>query len=301
MNPLTRRRVARRRLIAEWAARANRLFGGEAAAAEPDYAEADDLVREGPVSRPPIRRLPFELLDAPPVALADPTPSSGAAEAPAVEIDAEEHLYQAARHAAEQRDPLRAAQLYRQLLEINPRNVRARNNLALVLDQRGEHEEALEQLDRCRGQEPQSVEVLINRSAVLGALGRYAEAERDLLALLDHEPSNAEAYFNLGLVMSRRGRWREAVVHLRRAIELDAGRAAAYFYLGEALNHVDDLPGALQAYQRSVELRPSNPKALYGMGIVLDRMNRPDDAAPLYRRSRECRSNSNTGHAGGSA
>ena len=317
MNPISRRRVARRRLIAEWAVRANRLFGGEAAAADADYSEADEVVGEGPASVPPARRLPFELLDAPLVALADAPPPNGrggvsmpepsvvsqaaveasapsapgerspAAEPRPVETDSEEHLYQAARHATEQRDPLRAVQLYRQLLEINPDHVRARNNLALVLDERGEHEEALEHLDRCRRQEPQGVEVLINRSAVLGALGQYAEAERDLLAVLNHEPSNAEAHFNLGLVTSRRGRWREAVAHLRRAIELDGGRAAAFYYLGEALNHVDDLPGALQAYQRSVELKPSNPKALYGMGMVLDRMNRPDDAAPLYRRSRE--------------
>lgn len=335
MNPVSRRRVARRRLIAEWAARANRLFGGEAVAVRADASPDRELTGMAQANEPPARRLPFELLEAPPVALADPPPSngkerlespqgtggtegasmaelptaslagveSGAHAAPAeqppaadstpaeagspVETDSEEHLYQAARHAADQRDRVRAVKLYRQLLEKDPANLRARNNLALVLDQWGEHEEALEHLDRCRRQDPLSVEVLINRSAVLGALGRYVEAERDLLAVLDREPANAEAHFNLGVVTSRRGRWHDGVTHLRRAVELDGGQAAAYFYLGEALNHVDDLPGALQAYQRSVELKPSNPKALYGMGIVLDRMNRPDDAAPLYRRSRE--------------
>lgn len=330
MNRMSRRRVARRRLVAEWAARANRLFSGEPVAADALYSEADEAVGGGPGSEPAARRLPFELLDAPVVAPADPPrwngtggksvpeptlgsqtdaeagpPTTPVERSPgvgtsSVETDSEEPVFQAARHAAEERDWFRAAQLYRQLLEINPDHVRARNNLAVVLDQRGEHEEALEHLDRCRRQEPQSTEVLINRSAVLGALGQYAEAERDLLAVLDHQPSNAEAHFNLGLVTSRRGRWRDAVAHLRRATELDGDRAAAYFYLGEALNHVDDLPGALQAYQRSVELKPTNPKALYGMGIVLDRMNRPNDAAPLYRRSRECRSNSDAGHAGGS-
>jgi len=319
MNPISRRRVARRRLIAEWAARANRLFGGEAPAAgtEAVQTDADERSREPVGSEAAARRLPFELLDPPAVASAEPPGSNGqgsasvaepagvepgsvgtalaapvaepppAVEARAAETPPEEHLYQAARHAAEQRDPIRAAQLYRQVLEINPDHVRARNNLALVLDERGEHEEALEHLNRCRRQEPQSVELLINRSAVLGALGQYPEAERDLRTVLEREPSNPEAYFNLGLVASRRGRWREAVTHLRQAVELDGGQAAAYCYLGEALNHVDDLPGALQAYQRAVELKPTNPKALYGMGIVLDRMNRPDEAAPLYRRSRE--------------
>jgi tetratricopeptide (TPR) repeat protein len=317
MNPMSRRRVARRRLVAEWAARANRLAGGDAAAVHAAYPAVNPVVASGPAGESPARRLPFELLDAPAMALVGPLPSNGngdgsmnkhgvepeaAVEAapvstpveppPAVEIQAaeaspEEHLYQAARHAAEERDTLRAVQLYRHLLTRDPANLRARNNLALVLDDQGEHDEALEHLDRCRRQEPQNLEVLINRSAVLGALGRYAEAEHDLQAVLSREPTNAEALFNLGVVTSRRGRWREGVAYLHRAIEIDGSRAAAHFYLGEALNHVDDLPGALQAYQRSVELKPGNPKALYGMGIVLDRMNRPEDAAPLYRRSRE--------------
>jgi Flp pilus assembly protein TadD len=315
MNPRSRRRVARRRLVAEWTARTNRLLAGETAA----VVSYPAVVQDGPADESPGRRLPFELLDAPPVALvlAGPPPSNGngdgsmntqsvepesaveagpartaaesppAVEPPPAEVSAEEHLYQAARHAAEQRDTLRAVQLYRQILTTDPANLRARNNLALVLDELGEHEEALEHLDHCRRQEPQNLEVLVNRSAVLGALGRYADAERDLQAVLGREPSNAAALFNLGVVTSRRGRWREGVTYLRRAVEIDGSRAAAYFYLGEALNHVDDLPGALEAYQRSVELKPGNPKALYGMGIVLDRMNRPEDAAPLYRRSRE--------------
>jgi Flp pilus assembly protein TadD len=203
----------------------------------------------------------------------------------------EEQLYQAARRAWDQRDLYRAASLYRELLAANARHLGARNNLALVLDELGEHEQSLEELDTCLALQPESLQVRINRSAVLAALGRYTEAEHDLLDALEREPENGEAYYNLGLVKSRRGRWGDAATYLTRAIALEQSRAAAHFYLGEALNHVDDLPGALQAYQRAVELKPNNPKALYGMGIVLDRMNRPDEAAQAYRRSRECRSN----------
>jgi Tfp pilus assembly protein PilF len=337
VNYLARRRAARRRLMAEWATRAQRLSPPELAAPVP--AEP-----AGGVDTPASRRLPFEVLDpagpaveplaapraangngqrAPaPVAALDPPNGNGhvVAELPAGDGDGapeppgapvgegaapddppeapppaeparqdgvEEQLYQGARQAWERRDLHRAAILYRELLARAPRHVRGRNNLALVLDELGEHEQALEELDRCHAMDAASLEVRVNRSAVLAALGRYAEAERELLEVLEQEPTSGEAYFNLGLVTARRGRWDNAALHFTRAIELGASRAAAHCYLGEALNHVDDLPGALQAYQRAVELAPNNPKAYYGMGIVLDRMNRPDEAAQAYRRSRE--------------
>lgn len=289
MNPLTRRRADRRRL-ADWAARAHRIPQSDG-----DAAVNGDYGAEG-AGPAPVRRLPFELLDPPAVvALADDPPpgrnGSGADDAPdeQPEPPASEapSLLQAARKALDGRDFALAGELYREALDQDPRDIAARNGLALVLDGCGEHDAALAQLDRCRAQDQDNLEVLISRCGVLGTLGRYAEAERGLRTALEREPGNAAAHFQLGLVASRRGRWRDAIPCLRQAASLDPGLSGAHFYLGEALNHMDDLPGALQAYQRAVELSPQNPKAWYGMGIVLDRMNRPDDAAQQYRRSRE--------------
>ena len=199
----------------------------------------------------------------------------------------EDLLTRAAREAAERGDMDRALGIYRELLSLNPHNVRVRNNLALLLDRLGKHEDALEQLDLCLKHEASNAQVLINRGAVYGTIGRYREAERDLRRALQIDTTNPEAHYNLGLVVIRKGLWSEAIPSLRRAIELDASRAPAYYYLGEALNHVDDLQGALQAYQRAAELQPKNAKAFYGLGIMLDRLNRPDEAAQMYRRSRE--------------
>ena len=211
-----------------------------------------------------------------------PEPAAGFKE-PATE----ELLDRAASEALDRGEPMRAVGIYSELLKLNQKNVKARNNLALLLDQEGDHEGALEALDRCVSDEPANVQVLVNRGAILGSLTRYIEAEGDLGEAVRLDPASAEGHFNLGIVSVRRGLWAEAVPYLRRAVELDAGRAAAYFYLGEALNHVDDLQGALQSYQRATELQPTKPEYLYGLGIILDRLNRPDDAAQMYRRSRE--------------
>jgi Flp pilus assembly protein TadD len=201
--------------------------------------------------------------------------------------DPSEVLYGEARDAADAGRVEDAKRLYRELLGLHPTHVRARNNLALLLDAEGNHKAALTELDRALDIDSENGTLLVNRGALLGAMGRYAAAERDLKKVLRVEPSHAEALFNLGVVMTKKGLWAEAVPHLKRAVEMEPQRAAAHYYLGEALNHVDDLTGALVAYQRAAELQPANPRALYGLGIIYDRLARPDDAAQMYRRSRE--------------
>ncbi len=289
MNRTRRHHRPRRRSARELTAMAARVSGSGAAYGQPSEDAGPD---------PDANGLPFELAEesTPPMiddrAGPDPATARESAGEPApVEPPAEpatdDVLYRAARQATAHGELERALRIYRELLDLNPRHVRARNNLALLLDQQGDHDAALDELDVCARLDPDNCHVLVNRGAVLGTVGRFAEAEEDLRTVLRLEPSNAEAHFNLGLVISRKGLWRDAVPHLRRSIELDSSRAAAYFYLGEALNHVDDLQGALHSYQRAVELRPTNARALYGLGIVLDRLNRPDEAAQMYRRSRE--------------
>jgi len=201
--------------------------------------------------------------------------------------DPSDLLYASARAAVDEGHPDAAMALYRELLSRYPRHLRARNNLALLLDASGDHAGALAELDRALEMDAEHTTLLTNRGALLGALGRYAAAERDLRRVLRVEPSNVEALFNLGVVMSKKGLWSEAVPHLRRVTELDPDRGPAVYYLGEALNHVDDLQGALAAFQRATELQPTNARALYGLGIIYDRLARPDDAALMYRKSRE--------------
>ncbi len=250
--------------------------GDAAPTFELEEAEAD-VAREAPETQ-------VEVADPP---AAEATVAEVVEPAALPEPDPIEVRYGEAHEAAQAGRTEDAKRLYRELLALHPTHVRARNNLALILDAEGNHKGALAELDRALDIESENGTLLVNRGALLGAMGRYAAAERDLKKVLRVEPSHAEALFNLGVVMTKKGLWTEAVPHLKRAVELEPQRAAAHYYLGEALNHVDDLAGALAAYQRSTELQPSNPRALYGLGIIYDRLARPDDAAQMYRRSRE--------------
>src|SRR5882672_348859 len=111
----------------------------------------------------------------PPPASSAPEPSAPAADDP---------LYLAAREASERGEVDRAAASYRDLLARDPKHVKARNNLALILDARGDREGALTELDRALETDPDNAALLLNRAAVLAALLRYAAAQRDLQRVL---------------------------------------------------------------------------------------------------------------------
>jgi len=256
----------------------------------PDQLELERWTSDGETSAQDV--ITVETADEPVAVAATsvPTAEATAAEtslaAPAPPVDPAELLYAQARCEADEGRADDAKRTYRELLTQFPQHLRARNNLALLLDAGGDHQGALAELDRALEQDPEHTTLLTNRGAMLGTMGRYAAAERDLRRVLRVEPANVEGLFNLGVVMTKKGLWGEAVPLLRHVTELAPERAAAFYYLGESLNRVDDLLGALSAYQRAAELQPANARALYGLGIIYDRLARPDDAAAMYRKSR---------------
>src|SRR5258707_1648733 len=132
----------------------------------------------------------------PPPPPAPPPAPPTAAEPPSPIAD--DPLYVAAREASERGEPERAAASYRDLLARDPKHVKPRTNLPLILDARGDRDGALAELDRALESEPDNPALLLNRAAILGATVRYAAAQRDLQRVLRAEPANGEALFNLG-------------------------------------------------------------------------------------------------------
>lgn len=199
---------------------------------------------------------------------------------------ATDRLYRRAKAATENESLQEAVQLYRELLTIDPKHLRAHNNLGVLYDRMGDYRGALAEYEAAEALDPDDVRLQCNIAAVLASLTRYREAEAKLTRALQADPQNADARENLGLVYFKRGLYAEAAEELRRAAKLDPDRASAFLYLGDALNHMDEIEAAIEALKKSVELRP-NPRAYYTLGILYDRRRQSDLAEIMYRRAKE--------------
>src|SRR5690349_19132715 len=140
-------------------------------------------------------------------------PAAGAipADGPPEAEDSTAAMYARARAASEAGETREAMAIYRALLAREPRHIRARNNLALLLEKSGDVDGALAELGKALGFDADNVSVLCNRAAILTARLRYDQAETDLTRAARIDERNPEVLVNLGILLCKRARWREAI------------------------------------------------------------------------------------------
>jgi tetratricopeptide (TPR) repeat protein len=159
--------------------------------------------------------------------------------------------------AFERRDYRLALELFRGILEKQPRFADIRHHAGLCLSFLGEPEAALEQFDRALEVNPGYVEALINRALTLNELGRYEEAREAFEQAAQHE--------------------REAAGEFSTAVT--ARIANAHAAVGDLYVAAGAHDLAIEQYQRSLELRPRFHDIRNKLAQCLLELSRPAEAA----------------------
>ncbi len=120
-----------------------------------------------------------------------------------------------------------AAQLYQQLLTIQPDRVVAINNLAWILcEEKGQYEQALELAQRGLNIAPDYVDLIDTRGVAYYWLGDLDNAVKDFTRCVklypEGNPSAVVSYLHLGMALEKLGQEDEAVENLKKALELNA-------------------------------------------------------------------------------
>ena len=124
-------------------------------------------------------------------------------------------------------DAARAERLCREVLEKQPKDVRALNNLAWFLQEHDQrYDAALEFADRGLKLAPDSLDLLDTRGTILANLpDRLADAKNDFARLAQLLPADtreqARALLQLGRICAKLNDLAEARRHLQSALEID--------------------------------------------------------------------------------
>jgi tetratricopeptide (TPR) repeat protein len=118
-----------------------------------------------------------------------------------------------------------AAAMSRKVLELDPNNIIALNNLAWILcEEDKQYQEALELADRGLKVAPNYADLLDTRGVVLYRLGQFDKAAADFAQCVELYPANARplvsAYFHLARAYARMGRTAEAQQYLKQTMDL---------------------------------------------------------------------------------
>ncbi len=143
--------------------------------------------------------------------------------------------------------------LWSDVVAKSPGSARARHNLGLAHEVKGELDEAM---------------------------GQYREAIR--LA-----PGMADSRYTLGNAYRARGRLDDAALEYREAIRLDPGHADAHNNLGYVCQMQGRFGDAIREYREASRLDPSMAEAHYNLAGILWKQGRTVEAAEEYRRARD--------------
>ena len=163
-------------------------------------------------------------------------------------------------------DPGRAADLFKEALDLSPGNETAlkslKDSVAALVSQ------AKEQLQK-----------------------NPANAEKMLRKTLAIAPDNYDASLALAGLLEGKKDYRAAIEQYRNALRLNGKDAAAWFRMGTVYFQVGDFDHALESFESCKALSPSNKEeVLLNLGAVYANKNDPGHAADLFKEAAELNS-----------
>jgi protein O-mannosyl-transferase len=165
--------------------------------------------------------------------------------------------------------------MWRDVVNKRPENPRGYSNLAKLLAERGQMDEALANFAKVCELRPTNSYAHNNLGAALTQVGNLKDGESQLLEALRFDSAFADAHRNLGNNLAAQGRFDEAYVHLDRAIQLDPQSAEAYFALGLALEKQSKMAEAIDSFRTALRLQPDLDGALIQLALALATQDDP--------------------------
>ncbi len=186
--------------------------------------------------------------------------------------------------------------LWRDTLQKNAGAWIAHNNLANILKERGQLDQAIGHYRQALLLEPGSAQIHLNLADAHRARGESAAALRHYRRALKAEPDRVETYLKLGNALLGQNAVAEAIEHYRQALRLAPDLALAHSNLGAALAIQRQDAEAIEHYRRALQLKPDFAEAHNNLGRLLalrgqfaaaiDHYRRALQLKPTYRQAR---------------
>ncbi len=178
----------------------------------------------------------------------------------------------------EQEDWAGAAELFADLAASSPGNAKAHYYLALCRENLGDPQTAEQHYRRALEIDAELLEARNNLGLILLDRGDATGAEAELALFLEARPDEAAAHYNYGLALDALGRGAAAREHYEKALALDPEDAAPLMGLADMARAGGDLERAVELYRRAAAIANDDPLPAIGLGQVLLDLRRIDEA-----------------------
>ena len=161
-----------------------------------------------------------------------------------------------------------AEQLYRQILDADPRHYLALHQLGILACQVGRSDLGLAHFIEVLRLKPDFAQGYNSLGIALRDQGRLEEAIVNWQTSLRLQPIQAEAHNNLGLALKELGRLEESAANLEQALVHYPNFVEAHNNLGNTLKEQGKLQESAACYLRTLRLKPDHADAHKNLGIL---------------------------------
>ncbi len=180
---------------------------------------------------------------------------------------------------------LQAAELFKKVLEIDPKHPLAHYNLGVIYDDNGMFEEAIAEFKQALQANPKNIDAHYRLGIAYATQGSDDQAISELRSVLQSEPSHIPTLYNLAVLYDGAGQQDQAIEYYRKVIEIKPEYPEALNNLGLAYAKKDMWDAAQEYLQKAIAARPNYFEALNNLGVVLVTKKQFEKAASIFRRA----------------
>lgn len=184
-------------------------------------------------------------------------------------------------------DPAAAIVELREVVTRYPKVVRARELLALALEDEGRWAEAKSVYEALLEEYPASPQVMLQLAVVCGHLEDPGRGIALLESSTSLDPENFLIHYHLGVFQSQTGRLTEASESYRESIRLQPEYAKSHYGLGQVLIKERKIADAQRHFQKAVDLDAGFKEAYHNLGLCLAVQGNLEDAVVSWKRALE--------------
>ncbi len=174
----------------------------------------------------------------------------------------------------------KAVDLYREAVELAPYRTDLRSDLAALLSERREFDEAEEHFRHCAKEAPDNIEILAGWGNCLLEQQQTDRARKLFSQALEKDPTHFQALYGLGRLELRAGEKHEALKWLELAYEQNPKHSRMRFALASALRDTGQTQAAKAHYQYYTDAKKALDELDDLMGQVF---NEPDLVETRYQ------------------
>jgi tetratricopeptide (TPR) repeat protein len=169
--------------------------------------------------------------------------------------------------------------LFEWTLSVTSNNALIHNQLGVVLNRQGKHDEAAAHFTEALRIKPDYFHALANMGWVLGQQGKAAEATGFLQQALTLRPDSADTHRQLGLILARQGKNDDA---LREFVKANPNDFDIRVRLGETLTRQGKLSEAIAQLNEALRIKPDNADVHNNLGLLLLMTGQPEKSLPHF-------------------